>query len=270
MDIRLLGFSAIILYLAAASRFAVKVFRGAGGVTVTKTETFGLGILAIVMHGMVLYQAIMTSAGMNLGVFNAASLISWLAVLMILTVSFVKPVENLAIALLPFSALTLGLGMLFPSAHWLPVDAPWGLQIHILLSLLAYCLLGLAALLAAMLALEDHWLRNRRPLRAIHSLPPLQILENLMFLLIATGFFLLSLSLLSGLTFLDDIFGQHLVHKTVLSVVAWIVFAVLLWGRYQFGWRGRRAIRYTFGGFLTLMLAYFGSKVVLELILHRV
>jgi ABC-type uncharacterized transport system permease subunit len=269
MDVRALGFTAIILYLAAASRFAVNVLRANNGVKVTRTETLGLGMLAIALHGLVLYQAIMTSAGLNLGVFNAASLVAWFAVLLILFVSFIKPIENAAIALLPFAALTIGLGMLFPSAHWLPANAPWGLEMHILLSLLAYSLLGIAALLGAMLALEDYWLRHHRLLRAIHSLPPLQTLENLMFHLLAAGFFLLSLSLVSGLIFLDDIFGQHLVHKTALSIMAWLVFAVLLWGRYQSGWRGRRAIRYTLVGFLTLMLAYFGSKVVLELILHR-
>ncbi|MGH8472324.1 MAG: cytochrome C assembly family protein, partial [Gammaproteobacteria bacterium] len=101
-------------------------------------------------------------------------------------------------------------------------------------------------------------------------LPPLQTLEGLMFQHIGAGFFLLSLSLMSGMMFLNDIFAQHLVHKTVLSLVAWLVFAVLLFGRWRYGWRGRTAIRCTLGGFASLMLAYFGSKVVLELILHRV
>jgi ABC-type uncharacterized transport system permease subunit len=101
-------------------------------------------------------------------------------------------------------------------------------------------------------------------------LPPLQTLEFSMFQIIAFGFFLLSLGLISGLMFLKDMFAQHLVHKTVLSIIAWLVFAILLWGRHRFGWRGRTAIRYTLSGFGSLMLAYFGSKLVLELILHRV
>ena len=72
-----------------------------------------------------------------------------------------------------------------------------------------------------------------------------------------------------GVLFLEDIFAQHLVHKTVLSLTAWLVFAVLLWGRFQFGWRGRTAIRWTLSGFAVLLLAYFGSKFVLELVLMR-
>lgn len=95
-------------------------------------------------------------------------------------------------------------------------------------------------------------------------------METLLFQLIGVGFGLLSVSLLSGLMFLENLFTQHLAHKTVLSILAWIVFAVLLWGRAYRGWRGQVAIRWTLGGFFSLMLAYFGSKMVLEIILDRV
>ena len=95
-------------------------------------------------------------------------------------------------------------------------------------------------------------------------------MERLLFRMIAVGFILLSVSLLSGLVFLEDIFAQHLIHKTVLSIAAWGVFALLLWGRWRLGWRGRIAIRWTLAGFAVLMLAYFGSKFVLELVLQRV
>lgn len=78
---------------------------------------------------------------------------------------------------------------------------------------------------------------------------------------------LLSLSLLSGWIFLEDLFAQHLVHKTLLSLVAWVVFGILLWGRHVRGWRGSKAIRWTLAGFLLLMLAFFGSKLVREFIL---
>jgi ABC-type uncharacterized transport system permease subunit len=181
-----------------------------------------------------------------------------------------RPLENLAVVLLPLAALCIGMELIFPTRHVLSASAPAGLQGHILLSILAYSVLMVAALEAGVLAVEDHLLRARRPLRAVQVLPPLQTLEGLMFQLIGAGFFLLSLGLMSGMMFLNDIFAQHLVHKTVLSIVAWLVFAILLFGRWRYGWRGRTAIRCTLGGFASLMLAYFGSKVVLELILHRV
>ena len=85
--------------------------------------------------------------------------------------------------------------------------------------------------------------------------------------MLTAGFILLTLSLLTGAIFLENIFAQHLVHKTSLSLLAWIVFAILLWGRWRSGWRGRRAIRWTLGGFSVLVLAYIGSKLVLELVL---
>jgi len=68
---------------------------------------------------------------------------------------------------------------------------------------------------------------------------------------------------------LQDMFAQHLVHKTILSISAWLVFVTLIWGRWRYGWRGRMAIRWTLSGLFTLLLAYFGSKLVLELILNR-
>jgi ABC-type uncharacterized transport system permease subunit len=101
----------------------------------------------------------------------------------------------------------------------------------------------------------------------VRALPPLQTMESLLFEMIAVGFVLLSLALLSGFSFLEDMFAQRQVHKTVLSIIAWFVFGTLLWGRYRFGWRGQKALIWTLSGFVVLMLAYFGSKVVIELIL---
>ena len=120
-----------------------------------------------------------------------------------------------------------------------------------------------------MLAIQEHHLRNRQPGGYIRALPPLQVMERLLFQMIGTGFALLSAALLTGFFFLEDIFAQQLVHKTVLSIAAWVIFGVLLWGRWKFGWRGRTAIRWTLSGFIFLLLAYFGSKAVLELILTR-
>ena len=87
--------------------------------------------------------------------------------------------------------------------------------------------------------------------------------------MIGTGFALLTLALLSGFAFLEDMFAQHLVHKTVLSTLAWLMFGGLLIGRLRYGWRGKTAIVWTLSGFAVLILAYFGSKMVLELILQR-
>jgi len=143
------------------------------------------------------------------------------------------------------------------------------LKLHVLLSMLAYSLLTLASVQALLLAVQDHYLRKRRPGGFIRALPPLMTMEALLFEMIGIGFVLLTLALLSGFAFLENMFAQHLVHKTVLSVVAWMVFGGLLLGRRVWGWRGRKAIVWTLSGFAILILAYFGSKLVLELVLHR-
>jgi ABC-type uncharacterized transport system permease subunit len=194
---------------------------------------------------------------------------------LLFAVTINKPLENLAIIVLPVAAISLALDqVIHNNANSVPgnsevVPGNSGVEIHVLISLLAFSLLSIAVLQAILLAIQNHHLHNRHPGGLIRALPPLQLMEQLLFQLIAVGFILLSLALLSGFLFLEDIFAQHLVHKTILSVAAWLVFAVLLWGRWRFGWRGRTAIRWTLGGGFFLLLAYFGSKLVLELLLNR-
>jgi ABC-type uncharacterized transport system permease subunit len=103
----------------------------------------------------------------------------------------------------------------------------------------------------------------------MRAFPPLTLLEGLLFRLIGAGFALLTLALLSGVVFVEDLFAQHLVHKTVLSLLAWATFGALLFGRLRHGWRGRRAVQLTLAAMTLLGLAFFGSKFVLELILER-
>lgn len=146
----------------------------------------------------------------------------------------------------------------------------WQIEFHAAIALLAYSVLSLAALQALIVAAAEHGLRRHRGFRLLTALPPLSAMESLLFQLIGVGFALLTLTLLSGLLFIHDWMAQHLVHKTVLTVVSWLVFGVLLFGRWRFGWRGRQALRWTLSGMLVLLLAFFGSKFVLELILRRV
>jgi ABC-type uncharacterized transport system permease subunit len=129
--------------------------------------------------------------------------------------------------------------------------------------------LSIAACLAMFLAAQERALRVRRFGGWLRALPPLTRTEALMFRLIRGGFAVLTLALLSGALFVDDIRAQHLVHTTVLSVLAWLVFGTLLYGRWRHGWRGQQAVRLTLAGMLVLVLAFFGSKFVLELVLHR-
>jgi ABC-type uncharacterized transport system permease subunit len=141
--------------------------------------------------------------------------------------------------------------------------------VHLVSSVLAFGLLSIAGVYALFVFIIDHFLRRHHLNPLVRSLPPLEVLEDLLFKLIAAGFTLLTVSLGSGMMFISDIFAQHLVHKTLLSIMAWLVFGILLWGRWRYGWRGSLAVRLTLAGIVLLLLSYFGSKLVLENILGR-
>lgn len=96
-------------------------------------------------------------------------------------------------------------------------------------------------------------------------------MEKLLFRLIAFGFALLSLTVLSGIVFSEELFGRALKwdHKSVFTLLSWVLFAALLAGRHFRGWRGKTALSFTLAGFATLLLAYVGSRFVLEVVLHR-
>lgn len=260
--------TAVALYLLAGTGLALRLAR-LGPAMEARNLFLGLGSLGVLAHAVVIYQGTFSGARLDLGFFNAASLIAWFMAALMLLTTLKRPVENLGIALLPLAALAVLFSRLFSaSAATHPAYTP-GLDAHIVLSLLAYSVLAIAAVQAVLLAVQDHHLRHRQPGGFIRMLPPLQTMEHLLFQMLWAGFVALTLALVTGFVFLEDIFAQHLVHKTVLSIVAWLVFGTLLWGHRQFGWRGPKAIKLTLAGFVFLMLAYFGSKLVLEIILGR-
>lgn len=262
------NFIAIVLYLSSATLAMVRLKRRAKGMDSDRTLIFALWAVALVVHAMVLYKQVILPEGLNLQFFNALSMVALLVATILFSATLKRPLENLAIAVLPATAASLILDRLIPHQAVIAAASNSAIQIHILISLLAFSLLSIAVLQAILLSIQDRHLHNRHPGGLIRALPPLQLMEHLLFQLIAVGFLFLSMALISGFLFLEDIFSQRLVHKTVLSTVAWLIFATLLWGRWQFGWRGRIAIRWTIGGGFFLLLAYFGSKLVLELLLE--
>ncbi|MGH8281418.1 MAG: cytochrome C assembly family protein [Gammaproteobacteria bacterium] len=224
---------------------------------------------AVLLHAILAYAAIFLPHGMDLGFFNAAALVGWLVALIAFATLFKPHFDKLGIVLFPLAGVSILLAELFPGDRLMVITGDWPLDAHIVLSLIAYSLLAVAAVQALVIAVQEHRLRRRAADGAWSTLPSLQLMERFLFQLIAAGFVLLTVALIFGLLFVHNLLAQHLTHKTVLSGIAWVVFAVLLWGRWQFGWRGRTAIRWTLGGFVVLALAYFGDKLILELILGR-
>ena len=228
-----------------------------------------IALSALALHAGALSLQLVGQGALHIGMSEALSLFAWQSAVLLWAFSWREPVATNGTLIYPVAALFGLFAAVWPSP---PSDVDvlnWKLSLHILISLLSAGILTLAAVQAVALAVQERLLRRRSSGLIGRHLPPLQMLERLLFQMVAVGFGLLSLTLLTGLWFIDDWLAQHLAHKTVLSIVAWLVFGVLLWGRWRHGWRGRIAIRWALSGYGILILAYFGTKLVLELILEK-
>ena len=272
MDNLIFTYSAIILYLACSTllyfhlkRPAYETVKNAG--LLSKKQIITMGLAALCLHGLALYSSMVNPMGIDLGFYNAMSLVSAVIILFTLIAVWRYPVDILAIALLPIAVIAMLIDSFNSTHHLLAPDSSNALIFHILSSIIAYSILALAALQAVLLSIQNKFLHAHQPGGIIKLMPPLRNMEVLLFEVIVVGFVALTISLGSGLIFLENMFEQQLVHKTVLSIIAWFVFLILLIGHWKLGWRGRTAIRWTLSGFASLMLAYFGSKFVLEILL---
>lgn len=265
MNATIFGLAAIALYLTAAAQTS-RLARASSAHATLPTSSGLLALAALVAHGAALYPMILTSGGLNLGIFSAASLVAWLVAGIVLIATARRAAASLAIVILPFAAAMLAVSLLFSHHHLVEPQSP-GLVLHIALSLVAYSLFAIAALQAGYLAFAEHRLKQHTPVFGF--LPPLPTMEQLLFQLTSVAFVLLSVGLAIGALYIEDVRAQHLVHKIFFSLLAWVIFAVLLIGRYHWHWRGRRAVKYVIAGFIMLALGFFGSKLVLELILQR-
>jgi ABC-type uncharacterized transport system permease subunit len=257
---------AIVLYVAASGYCVSRLLRQQA---LPRPPLLALTTCTLLFHGAGLYGLSVAQVGIQFGFFSVSSLLFWVINFIVLLSSLKKAVHNLFLLLFPLSAIAVTASLLGHDQET-NINLSYELASHVVLSILAYSLLTIATLHALILSYQNHQLKRKHAIGAVRLLPPLQTMESLLFEMLWAGEILLTLSILSGMWFLDDIFAQHLAHKTVFSIAAWCIYALLLWGRHQLGWRGYTAIRWTLVGFALLMLAYFGSKLVLEIILQRV
>ena len=222
--------------------------------------------MTIVLIATALYLA--ASGSTDLHFFAALSLAGLGMAILTAIVGASGRMRALGVVVFPLAALALlGYGLYGHASKPEPLD--WRLLLHAWLALLAYATLAIAAVLAIFLWAQERALRRREFHRWLRALPPLTQLETLLFRTITAGFILLGAALLTGVLFVDNLLAQHLVHKTVLSVLSWLAFGALLLGRWRRGWRGATAVRWTLAAMALLLLAFFGSKFVLELVLQR-
>lgn len=272
----------ILPYLATALLYAALAFyfwrtrwpRGAE--TAVSHASFGavehyLVLVPLALHTVLLARSAFQPDGLHLGIGNAVSAILWLTVLIYWIGNFFYRLDGLQALVLPIAAAAVLLPTFLPSLRPLPNTEFLVFKVHLVIAMLAYSLFTIASLHVLLMALLERRLHDGALPRALHQLPPLLTMETMLFRIIWAGFAFLTATLVTGIVFSEELFGQaaRFNHKTVFGVISWFIFAALLCGRHVYGWRGRVAVRWTLAGFLALVLAYVGTKFVLEVILGR-
>ena len=226
---------------------------------------------AILAHGWALQGALFPGDGMRFGFGFAVSLVIWLAVCFYWIETFYARLDGLHAFVVVAGVGGSLLPLVFPGQHALANAGSPAFRAHFVIAMLAYSLFTLAALHAMLMAIAERQLHSGRLTRPFAYLPPLLTMETLLFRLIGIAFLLLTLTLSSGIVFSETLFGQAFRpdHKTVFAIISWLLFGALLVGRKIWGWRGRVALRWTLAGFTTLVLAYVGSRFVIEVVLGR-
>lgn len=260
---------AVLAYLLAAGAGAMWVAANDGDRHRSGWRALAIAssLLAIAAHLGLHAMAWLRSGGPDMHFFAALSLVALTMAALTAATAWRQQLQALGVLVYPLAAIMLALYHFY--GHQLSEALDWRLQLHAWLALFAYATLSLAALIAMLLWMQERALRARQIRGWLRALPPLTQTEALLFRSIGVGFVLLTLTLVTGMLFVHDLLGQHLWHKTVLSVLSWIVFAWLLIGRWRYGWRGARAVKLTLSAMALLLLAFFGSKFVLEVLLHK-
>lgn len=275
----------IVFHAAAALAYAVLGgalwwrLKGAGSVEKAGKVARASLLGALVLHGIGLYQAMLGDSHLFIGWALALSAAVWLGMVEFWLESLLVHIDGLQLLLLPAATVICALAALFPQGQLVPHAEDSSLRVHLLIALAAYALITVAALHALLMALLDRHLH--RPLeapaersligRVLDAQAPLLVQERLLFRVIWIGFAVLTAAVVTGSIASMDLTGKVLPfdHKTVFTLLSWLTFGVLLLGRHIRGWRGRVALRWTLTGFAFLILAYTGSRFVLEVILHR-
>jgi ABC-type uncharacterized transport system permease subunit len=236
-----------------------------------RVESF-LVPVALVLHAILLHQRVVTAEGLDLGVANAISMLVWLTLLIYWIAGLAYGGIGVVIGLVaPAAVVALLMQALIPTRHIVTYGGDPLFTLHFAIAMLAYSLFIVATVHALLMLAEEKWLHRGVLPPFLSSLPPLLEMEALLFRIVLGAFILLTLTLVSGVFFSEQLFGKPFKanHKTVFGFISWFIFGGLLAGHYFRGWRGRTAGRWTIAGFIALLLAYIGSKIVLELILQR-
>lgn len=261
----LIGLTACGLYLLASGVAARQLKSQAEP---RRSGFLGLGLVAWLFHLLALWPLLVRDQGLYLGLLPMASLIGAVGTALVVLSNLYRRLEWLSLLVFPFNALMLPLALLLDTGYQ-PQPMAHGLGSHVLFSVLAFAVLAIAASHCVLLLIQHRQLKHGHIRGMMRVLPPIQVMETMLFELIWAGVILLALAVASGFLFVDNLFAQHIAHKTVFTLLSLLLFITLLAGRHWLGWRGVVAVRLTITGFALLLLGFFGSQLVLEVILKR-
>lgn len=257
---------AIITYLASGVLAISTLMRQR---EIIRWQVFSLAFIGLIAHSAQLITDVAVDGMIQMSLLNSISICVWLTIAVILLSSLSKPLHNLFTIFMPAGAALLLVAVFAPQLAEPKVYSA-GMVAHIFISLLSYSILIIATLQAIMVNIQSNHLHNHNVNNRVSRVfPPLQSMERLMFELLIVGFVLLTIAIVSGLVFIDNLLAQHLIHKTVLTLIAWGFFAILIYGHFNLGWRGQRASRLIYLGSGFLLIAFIGSKFVLEYLISN-
>ena len=259
----------LLLYLLAAGAFTASRLPRFGNIARPLPAIAAIAAATgIIVHGNALFGLIQLSTGIDLTVGNAISLIGFELAVIGLIAAIEPTLRGISGGLIFLASLTVLL--MGPSGDaGAGIALTWQVRAHVLIALLSYGLLTVGTIVAFYALVQERRLQAAKLTSVNQLFAPLETTEKLLFGVATAGFVGLTLTILSGSSFINDLVEQHLAHKFGLSILAWLVFGILLVGRHFRGWRGNRAVRLYLGGFALLCLAYFGSRLILEEIFNR-
>lgn len=266
MIVDLIKLPALIIAFVLYGANLALLYRGVfGHARINKGKLAGVSVAAIGLHLVGVLLQMFPGTAVDFSLFTSGSLIFAVTGGIVTISSFKKPMHALELIIVPISMGLIVASMVFQPTKLTELSP--GVSAHVVLSILAYGLITIATASALVMSYASYQLKHKH-INALGSLmPPLETIEKMLFDMILAGEIFLSASIVSGILFHEDFFAQHLIHKTFFSLLSWLIFAVLLAGHHFFGWRGSKAMKWTLAGFITLLLAYVGSKFVIELIL---
>jgi ABC-type uncharacterized transport system permease subunit len=233
--------------------------------TISRSAVFSVAALGVIFHAITLYQSMVSPLGVDFGFYKISSMIALFFSILLVGSAYNKATENLLLALLPVSVITVILAHYF-STDVQPKQYGTGILSHIVLSILAYSVMTISATHAVLILLQDRRLKSHKPRGIAWGLPPLQTMERLLWEMLVVGMVSLTLAILTGFFYIEDLFAQHLFQKTLLTLLSWVTYAVLLIGHVKNGWRGRTAASWTLSAFAILIIAFMGTKFMFEFV----